>query len=59
MLLKDLNSVEVGTDSEIVLKPKRERAVRAVLKGRDVLAVLPKGYEKKKKKIVSQNFCSL
>ena len=36
--------------SEIVLKPERETVVRALLKERDVLAVLPKGYGPRKKR---------
>jgi len=35
---------QAAPSSEIVLKPERETAVRALLKGRDVLAVLPTGY---------------
>ena len=33
-----------------VLKPERETAVRALLKGRDALAVLPTGYGPRKKR---------
>ena len=33
-----------------VLKPERETAVRALLKGRDVLAVLPTGYSPREKR---------
>jgi len=49
VLLEDLNLVATGASSEIVLKPERETAVRALLKGRDVLAVLPTGYGPRKK----------
>jgi len=41
---------QAGPGSEIVLKPQRERAVRALLKGKDVLAALPTGYGPKKKR---------
>ena len=48
--LEDLNLVAAGAGSEIVLKPERETAVRALLRGRDVLAVLPTGYGPRKKR---------
>ena len=35
---------------KIVLKPEREMAFRALLKGRDVLVVLPRGYGPRKKR---------
>ena len=35
--------VAAGAGCETVLKPEREMAVRALQKGRDVLAVLPTG----------------
>jgi len=36
---KETRLQQAGPGSEIVLKPERETAVRALLKGRDVLAV--------------------
>ena len=50
MLFEDLNLVAAGAGCEIVLKPEREMAVKAFLKGRDVLAVLPTGYGPRKKR---------
>jgi len=41
---------QAGPVREIVLKPEQETAVRALLKGRDVLAVLPMGYGPRKKR---------
>jgi len=49
--LEDLTWLQqAAPSSEIVLKPERETAVRALLKGRHVLAVLPTGYGPRKKK---------
>ena len=49
MQLEDSWLQQAGPGSEIaVLKPERETAVRALLKGRDVLAVLSTGYSRKK-----------
>jgi len=41
--------VAAGAGCKIVLKPERETAVRALLKGSDVLAVVPTGYGPRKK----------
>ena len=41
---------QAGPGNEIVLKPEQETAVRALLKGRDVLAVLPTGYSPREKR---------
>ena len=43
--LRDLNLASTR-DRDIVLKPEQDSAVRALLSGRDVLAVLPTGYGK-------------
>ena len=48
VLLVDLNLLAQGAGCEIVLKPERE--VKAFLKGRNVLAVLPTGYGPRKKR---------
>ena len=41
-----LRDVNLSSGREIVLKPEKESAVRALLADRDVLAVLPTGYGK-------------
>ena len=41
--LRDFN---LASERDIVLKPEQESAVRALLAGRDVRAVLPTGYGK-------------
>ena len=54
MQLEDSWLQQAGPGSEIaVLKPERETAVRALLKERDVLAVLPTGYSPREKEILS------
>ena len=53
MLLEHLNLVAAEASGEIVLKLERETAVRALLKGRDVLAVLLTGYGPKKRDFVT------
>ena len=52
MQLEDLNLVAAANRPGQVAKSKPERAtvVRALPKGRDVLAVLPKGYGPRKKR---------
>ena len=41
-----LRDVNLSRGRETVLKPEQESAVRALLAGRDVMAVLPTGYGK-------------
>ena len=50
MQLEDLNLVAAASRPGQVAKSKRETVVRALPKGRDVLAVLPKGYSPRKKR---------
>ena len=46
VLSKALADLNVVTTREFTLKPEQEVAVRALLDGKDVLAVLPTGYGK-------------
>ena len=46
MLSKASADLNVATTREYTLKPEQEVAVRALLDGKDVLAVLPTGYGK-------------
>ena len=53
--LADLNVV---ARSEFKLKPEQQVAVKSLLDGKDVLAVLPAGYGKKMAKASESNVCS-
>ena len=46
VLSRALADLNVVTTREFTLKPKQEVAVRALLDGKDVLALLPTGYGK-------------
>ena len=55
-LSRALSDLNVVASSQIILKPEQEVAVKAILDGKDILAVLPTGYYGKS--LIISHVCS-